>query len=180
MWLNNITLCACIIYIYIVCADGKLLQSCLTLWDPLNHSPPGSSAHGILQARILEWVAISYSRGSSWPGDQTHVFCISCIGRWIFLQYVFFSSSNKNVSLSSSFLSISHLPHFWVFPPCWTLISEVGLYKYWNRRDGRYENSFTKVTSRGERISAICLVKAMVFSEVMYGCESWTIKKAEC
>ena len=43
-------------------------------------SPPGSSIHGILQARILEWVAISFSRGSSWPRDRTEVSCIA--GRW--------------------------------------------------------------------------------------------------
>ena len=42
-------------------------QSCPTLCDPMGCSPPGSSDHVILQARILEWVAISYSRGSSWP-----------------------------------------------------------------------------------------------------------------
>ena len=50
---------------------------------PLDSSPPGSSVHGILQASILEWVAIPFSRGSSWPSDQTHVSCISCIGRQI-------------------------------------------------------------------------------------------------
>ena len=50
-------------------------QSCLTLWDPLDCSLPGSSVHGIFQARILEWVAISSSRGSSWTRDQT---CVSC------------------------------------------------------------------------------------------------------
>ena len=44
-------------------------QSCLTLCDPMNYSPPGSSVHGILQARILEWVAIPFSRGSSQPRD---------------------------------------------------------------------------------------------------------------
>ena len=43
-------------------------QSSPTLCDPLDYSPPGSSVHGILQARILEWVAISFSKGSSWPG----------------------------------------------------------------------------------------------------------------
>ena len=43
------------------------------LCDPVDCSPPGSSIHGILQARILEWVAISFSRGSSWPRNQTHV-----------------------------------------------------------------------------------------------------------
>ena len=55
-------------------------QSCPTLCDPMDCSPPGSSVHGILQARILEWVAISFSRASSWTGDWT---CISCIGRRI-------------------------------------------------------------------------------------------------
>ena len=47
--------------------DGKKVKvkSCLTLCDPVDCSPPGSSVHGILQARILEWVAISFSRGSS-------------------------------------------------------------------------------------------------------------------
>ena len=48
--------------------------------DPMDCIPPGSSGHGISLARILEWVVISSSRGSYWPRDQTHVFCI---GRWI-------------------------------------------------------------------------------------------------
>ena len=46
-------------------------QPCPTLWDPMNRSLPGSSVRGILQARILEWVAISFSRGSSQPRDGT-------------------------------------------------------------------------------------------------------------
>ena len=46
-------------------------QFCLTLWDPMDCSLPGSSVHGILQARILEWVAISSSRGCSWLRDWT-------------------------------------------------------------------------------------------------------------
>ena len=54
-------------------------QLCPTLCDPMDCSPPGSSVHGILQARILEWVAISFSRGSSPPRDQTQVSCVSCI-----------------------------------------------------------------------------------------------------
>ena len=53
---------------------------CSTLCDPMNSSPLGSSVHGILQARIVEWVAISFSRGESRPRDQTH---ISCTGSWI-------------------------------------------------------------------------------------------------
>ena len=63
----------------------KLLvaHSCLTLYDPTNCSPPGSSVLGISQARILEWVAISFSRGSSQPKDQTQVFCI--VGRFFII-----------------------------------------------------------------------------------------------
>ena len=46
-------------------------QTCLTLCDSMDCIPPGSSVHGILQARTLEWVAISFSKGSSWPKDRT-------------------------------------------------------------------------------------------------------------
>ena len=50
--------------------EGEVAQSCPTLCDPVDCSPPGFSIHGILQARILEWVAISFSRGSSDPGIE--------------------------------------------------------------------------------------------------------------
>ena len=59
------------------------MLSCLTFCGPMDYSLAGSSVHGILQARILEWVAISSSRGSYWPGDQTWVSCVSCIGKCI-------------------------------------------------------------------------------------------------
>ena len=58
-------------------------QSCLALCDPMDCSPPGFSVHGISQARIVEWVAISYSRGSSPTRDQTCIPFISCFGRQI-------------------------------------------------------------------------------------------------
>ena len=64
-----------------VCA--KLLQTYLTLCDPMNCSPPGSSVRGISQARILEWIAISSSRRSSQPRDWTCVSNVSCIGRQV-------------------------------------------------------------------------------------------------
>ena len=51
-------------------------QSCLTLWDPMDRSPPGFSVYGISQARILEWVAIFFSRGSSQLRDRTQASCI--------------------------------------------------------------------------------------------------------
>ena len=52
---------------------SEVAQSCPTLCDSVDYSSPGSSVHGILQARILEWVAISFSRGSSRPRDRTQV-----------------------------------------------------------------------------------------------------------
>ena len=52
---------------------AQSLQSCPTLWDPMDHNPPGSSVHGILQARTLEWVAMLSSRGSSPPWHLTHI-----------------------------------------------------------------------------------------------------------
>ena len=55
-------------------------QLYLTLCDPMDHNPPGSSVHGISQARILEWVVISFSRRSSRPRGQTWVSCI--VGRF--------------------------------------------------------------------------------------------------
>ena len=60
-----------------------LTQSRPTLRDPVDCSPSGSSVHGILQARILEWDAISSSRGSAQPRDRTHVSYVSSIGRQI-------------------------------------------------------------------------------------------------
>ena len=62
----NIFICVC------ACA-----QVCLTLCDPMDCSPPDSSVHGILQARILEWVTVLFSKGSSQPRDRTLVSCIA-------------------------------------------------------------------------------------------------------
>ena len=52
---------------------SEAAQSCPTLCDPTDCSLPGSSVHGIFQAIVLEWIAISFSRGSSWPRDWTRV-----------------------------------------------------------------------------------------------------------
>ena len=60
----------------------SVAQSCLTLWDPLDCSPPSPYVHRISQARILQWVAISCSRGSCWPRDQN---LIACIARGFFI-----------------------------------------------------------------------------------------------
>ena len=63
------------------CMHAKSIQLCLTLCDPTDCSSPGSSVPGISQTRILEWVAMPSSRGSSWPRDRTWVSCPFYIGR---------------------------------------------------------------------------------------------------
>ena len=64
-WLTSMCVCVCVV------------QLCTTLCNPVNYSPPGSSVNGILQARIMEWVAIPFSRGSSWLRDRPPVSCIA-------------------------------------------------------------------------------------------------------
>ena len=73
-----------------VCVYSQSLNR-LPLCDATDYRPRGSSVHGIFQARILEWVAISYSRGSSQPRDQTH---ISCISLFLLLHQKIFSVSS--------------------------------------------------------------------------------------
>ena len=83
-WVTNIHIyryiyacvCVCVcVYIYIACVLSHFTT--VALCNYMDCSPPGSSVSGILQARILEWVAIPSSRRSSRPRDQTHVFCIT-------------------------------------------------------------------------------------------------------
>ena len=57
--------------------ESEVAQSCLTLCHPLDCNPSGSSIHWVFQARILEWVAISFSRESLQPRDRTQVSCIA-------------------------------------------------------------------------------------------------------
>ena len=108
--------------------ESEVDQSCPTLCDPVDCSLPGSSVQWIFQARILEWVAISFSTESSQPRDQTQ------------------SPALEVDALTSE-------------PP----------------------NLDSILRSRDiTLLSKACLVMAMVFPVVMYGCDSWTIKKAEC
>ena len=86
-------------------------QLCPTLCNPMDCSPPGSPVHGILQARIMEWVAISFSRGSSRPRDRTRISCITG-GCFTIL------ATREAWSESHSVMSDSLWPH--------------GLYSSWN------------------------------------------------
>ena len=75
---NSVTIHSPVCVCVYMCA-----QSCLTLCDSMDCSLPWSTVHGVLQARILEWVALPFSRGTSWPRDWTCVSYVSCIGRWV-------------------------------------------------------------------------------------------------
>ena len=96
---------------------AHLLPSCPTLSDPMDCSLPGSSVHGILKVRILEWVAIPSSRRSSWPRDGTCVSCISCIAGEFFTAeppgkspsspYQLSVATHANCQRSSNSLSLS-------------------------------------------------------------------------
>ena len=94
-------------------------ESCLTLCDPMDCNPSGSSVHGIAQARILEWVAISSSRGSSWPRSQIHISSISYTGRQIFTTEPpgkpLWRNNISNLKTFSGFLWLS----------CWSLHSLI-------------------------------------------------------
>ena len=93
------------------------------LYDPMDYSPSGSPIHWIFHSRIVEWVAISFSRESSWPRDRTCILCVSCIGRltlychakmlcWVnkthththkeYIQYEFLSTNSTNFSMKKS------------------------------------------------------------------------------
>ena len=76
--------------IKLLCACVLVAQLCLVLYDPVDCIPPGSSVHGVLQARVLEWVVIPSSRGSSPPRDQTRVSYIAgkFFTTWVTLLYI--------------------------------------------------------------------------------------------
>ena len=89
-----------VLYSFITESESEVAQSCPTLCDPMDYSLPGSSLHGIFQARVLEWVAISFSRGSSQSKDRTRVSCIPgrCFNLWA-------TRSNRQIWLRSAKLS---------------------------------------------------------------------------
>ena len=82
-WLLEASFLKLICFMGLMCMHAKSFQLCTTLCGPMDCSPPGSSVHGILQARILEWAAMPSSRGSSWPRVGTHVCYVSCIDMWV-------------------------------------------------------------------------------------------------
>ena len=117
-----------------------------TLCDPMHSSPPGSSVHGILQARILEWVAISSSRRSSQPRDQTHISYVSCIGKRI----------------------LSHQHHLWS-PRCGCSTSNR------EEEGDSFRCSYVSVKSEGKYYSMwfILCIKLSYFKTLQVKCSEW-------
>ena len=99
----------------------SVAQSSPTLCDLMDCNLPGSSVHGIVQARILEWFAIPFSRGSSQPRDRTQVFCLSCTAIWeapwtfLLMQILFPPSSHGSLASSGTF-STGQLIRAYGFP----------------------------------------------------------------
>ena len=98
-----IYMCVCM---YMLCVCSKLLRSCLTLCDPIDHSSPGSSVHGIFQARILEWVAMPSPKGSSWPRHWTCISYVSCTGRRVI--YTSAAKKPKQECVRSGIYAVLH------------------------------------------------------------------------
>ena len=90
----------------------SVAKSCPILCIPMNCSLVGSSVHGIFQGRILEWVAISFSRGSSQPRDQT---CISCTGRWVLYHWALGSWRILFIQMLSCKMSPTGMMRKWIY-----------------------------------------------------------------
>ena len=132
---------------------AKSLQSCSTLCNPIDGSPRGSPVPGILQARILEWVAISFSNARKW---KMRVKSFSCV-----------------LLLATPWTAAYQAPPSMGF----------SRQEYWSGLPlpSPMTNLDSILKSRDITLSTkVCLVKALVFPVVMYGCESSSIRKAEC
>ena len=98
-------------------------QLCLTLCNPMDCSPPGCSVHGIFQARVLEWIAIPFSRISSQPRDRTVVSCIA--GRF----FIIWTTTEAWEHLLQVINLLSSLGRMWVScHPCFTVLGPVSCF----------------------------------------------------
>ena len=123
-----------------------------TLWEPIDCRPPGSSVHGILQARILEWVVIPFVRGSSWPRDRTPASSISFTGRWILYHWgllLLFSHSVVHDSWRSPGLQHAR-------PPCPSLFRSSPKFKFWSPAGGIFLMIPCATRSKGKPEDKVC------------------------
>ena len=104
---------------------AKVLQSCPTLCDSVDYRPPGSSVHGILQAGVLECIAVPSSRGSSQPRDGIHVSYISCIGGQILYHQCHLGSPIQVIVINVSHSSLWSSPSMYIYQEAVMLKSHV-------------------------------------------------------
>ena len=109
VWTKIMMVCVC------VCVCVCILNLVWLFSDPMNCKPPGSSVHGIFLAKILEWVAIFYSRGFSWPRDWTCVSCISCVS-WIGRQILYHCDTWEAFLKHNACLQMQIYPHCLYIP----------------------------------------------------------------
>ena len=108
-----------------MCMHAKSLQSCLTLWDSMDCSLPDSSVHGILQRRILEWVAMPSSR------DRTRVSSVSCIGRRaLYLQHHLGRPRRSIMHLNKQHATVELQAEVWWQPHVLFCPGQAGVYAY--------------------------------------------------
>ena len=162
--------------IHSITAAAKSLHSCPTLCNPIDGSPPGSPVPGILQARTLEWVAISFSNAWKWKRRVKKLALNSTFRKlrsWHLVPSLHGKQKKKKWKQWQIFSS-------------WTPKSLDGNCSHEIRRHlllGRkaMTNLDSLFKSRNVTLlTKVCIVRAMVFPVVMYRCESWTMKKAEC
>ena len=106
----------------------SVTQLCLILCDPMDCSLPGSSVYGIIPAKILELVAISSSRESSWPKDPTCISYSPCIGRWILYHWATWEALERSVKMKS-------LIHVLLFATPWTIACQAPLSMGFSRQE---------------------------------------------
>ena len=129
-------------------------QLCLTLCDPMDCSPPDSSVLGIFQARILEWVAISFSRGSSWPRNRTCISCVSCFEGRFFTHWAI-----------GEVLSHPHLIIRKLSPPSQNIQSLITSHIHCECPNWSLSSMFPRVTNASKCISLLPLPCSMSFSQ---------------
>ena len=155
-------------------------------------SPPGSSIHGIFQARVLEWVPISFTRGSFQPRDRIR---ISCIADRCFILLIHRPVTLKLNIQKTEIMASSPITSWQIDGETVETVSDFifGCSKI--TADGNCSHESKRHLLLGRKVltnldsifksrditlpTKVCIVKAMVFPVVMYGCESWTVKKAE-
>ena len=135
---------SCVLFCFVlshcfpILVQGSEVKSLSRVWlcNPMDCSPPGSSVCEISQARILEWFVISFSRGSSWPRDQTHISCIAC--KFFSPRMIKLNKYSTNSTFSMSVLVWLSLLFFSLLFPFlidlsglfWPRYTQSGLFRY--------------------------------------------------